>query len=100
MRKIIFLSNGSQVTTKLSREEAVKRFNLLDSLIVLTEGYQYGHGVTICQKAVKAYYKSNDFTGIIRLNNLEKEFLMYILDNDEFGYLDDDDIECLKFYSR
>lgn len=79
-------------------KELVKRLDRLDTLRVLTEGYEDGEGLSICKKSVKAFNNTQNFTGIVRLTFLEKEFLAYILDENE--YLDDEDKECLRFYIR
>ena len=94
MRKITF-SDGFAVVTNLTTDEAVKRLNKLDTLRVLTEGYEEGDGFAICKKAVRAYRK-NPFTGIIRLSVTEKDFLCYILE--ENPYLDEDEKSVLRFY--
>lgn len=77
MRRITF-NDGHQITTNLSNEEVIKRMNRLDWLRVATEGFEDGIGVNICRKALKAYNKTDNFTGTIRLNTLEKDFLDYM----------------------
>lgn len=95
MYRITF-ANGYQITSHLHVDEVVKRRNRLNTLIALTEGYSEGEGVDICKKALKAFNKKDNFTGIIRLSFLEKDFLGYRLEDD---MLTDEDIECLKFYT-
>ena len=87
-------TNGDVVKSNLDSKELMKR---LDVLRVLKEGYEEGEGESICKKAWKAYNKVDNFTGIIRLNDLEKDFIGYMLEN-EFNT--EEDIEVLKFYLR
>jgi len=94
MRRIAF-KDGKVVTTKLSVAETINRLNRLDSLRVLTEGYESGAGLSICNKARKAYNQNNGFTGIIHLTKTEKDFLSYCLDS-EFNTKADND--TLRFY--
>ena len=89
--------NGDVVTSELSTEELVKRMRRLDVLRVLTEQHEEGEGRSICAKAWKAYNKTKGFTGIIRLTTLEKDWLSYKLESD---MLDEEDIECIKFYCK
>lgn len=90
-------TDGHTINSKLSKEEVLKRMNRLDILRVMTEGYEEGEGYNICQKALRAYNKTDPFTGIIRLNILEKDFLSYCLE-DEF--IDDEEREIVNFYIR
>lgn len=96
MRKYTF-KDGTIVTTKLSSLEISKRMDRLDTLRVLTEGFTEGVGRGICEKALRAYNKLNGFTGIIRLTYTEKEFLDYMLED---KFLDDEDREVIKFYTK
>ncbi len=96
MKRYTF-TNGYQITSNLTANEVLERMNRLDWLRVLTEGYEDGEGKSICEKAVKAYNKKDNFTGIIRLTVLEKDFLGYMLEN-EFNT--DKDIEVIRFYIR
>lgn len=89
-------SDGYSITTKLTKSEALKRMERLDWLRVLTEGYEDGEGYSICKKALKAYNKKENFTGIIRLTFSEKDFLGYMLENNN----DDKDIETINYYLR
>lgn len=82
--------------TKLSKEEFEKRYKRLDTLRVMTEGYDEGEGLSICKKALRAENKEI-FTGIIRLTNTEKDFLGYCLESD---FLDEEEKEVIKFYTR
>lgn len=91
-------TNGDVVTSRLPKAELLKRMNRLDTLRVLTEQHDCPEGRSICRKALQAYNKTNDFTGIIRLTFLEKDWLAYMLEDD--NYLDEDDIEAIKFYCR
>lgn len=96
MKKYTF-KDGTVVTTKLSVKEMVKRMDRLDTLRILTEGFTDGVGRKICEKSLKAYNKLNGFTGIIRLTQIEKEFLDYMLED---KFLDDEDREVIKFYTK
>ena len=95
MKKYTF-STGEVVTTKLDKDEMLKRMDRLDWLRVLTECYDEGLGLSIFEKATRAYYKFDNFTGIIRLTFLEKDFLGYMLE----GMLTDEEKEVIKFYTR
>lgn len=87
--------DGFSITSKLPVDEVTKRLNRLDTLRVMTEGFEEGEGRDIYRKALQAYKKTNDFTGIIRLNILEKDFLGYLLEDD---MLTDKERECINFY--
>ena len=89
--------DGHTITSKLSPEEVMKRMQRLDWLRVLTEGYEEGEGASICRKALQAYNKTDNFTGIIKLNATEKDFLGYMLEG-EFNSEKDND--TIKFYLR
>ena len=95
MKKYTF-NDGTVVTSRLSKEEMLKRMRRLDTLRALTEQHDCPTGRSICRKALAAYDKLNDFTGIIRLTFQEKDWLSYMLESD---FLDDEDIEVIKFYS-
>jgi len=96
MRKYTF-TNGDIVTSELSADELMARMRRLDVLRVMTEGYEYGEGLKIHDKALRAYNKVNNFTGIIRLTALEKDFIGYMR---ERSFLTDEDIEVINFYTR
>lgn len=87
--------NGDVVYTDLASAEMLKRMRRLDILRVLTEGYEEGTGRGICDKALRAYNKTDSFTGIIRLTASEKDFLGYMLDND---MLNDEDRAVINYY--
>lgn len=91
-------SNGEVVTSRLPKDELIKRMKRLDTLRVLTEQHECAEGRSICRKALQAYNKLDDFTGIIRLTFLEKDWLAYMLEDDR--YLDDDDREAIRFYCK
>lgn len=95
MKKYEF-NDGHVYTSKLGKDELLKRMNRLDILRVLTEGYEYGTGREICKKAIRAYNKEENFTGIIRLNLIEKDFLSYCLESD----MTEKEIETIKFYLK
>lgn len=94
MKRYTF-SDGHTITSKLDSKEVLKRMDRLDWLRVLTEGYEEGEGKSICDKARKAYDKTDNFTGIIRLSLLEKDFLGYML---ESTMNTPKDIEVLQYY--
>lgn len=97
MKRYTF-KDGTVVTSKLSANEMIKRMNRLDTLRVLTEGFTEDVGMGICKKALRAYNKLSGFTGIIRLTQIEKEFLDYMLL--ENNCLDDVDRETIKYYTK
>ncbi|MFG6344640.1 MAG: hypothetical protein K1W35_12940 [Lachnospiraceae bacterium] len=88
-------TDGHEITTNLSIDEALKRMNRLDTLRVLTEQYDCEEGISITKKALRAYDKKDNFTGIIHLTFLEKDWLSYMLESD---FNDDEDIKTIKFY--
>lgn len=90
-------NNGDVVTSALTKDEMLKRMKRLDTLRVLTEGFEEGPGATISAKAWRAYNKLNGFTGIIRLTFTEKDFLSYLLEGE---FLSEKDIECINWYIR
>lgn len=96
MKRYTF-KDGTVVTTKLNAKEMVKRMDRLNLLRVITEGFTEGVGRGICEKALRAYNKLNGFTGIIKLTYTEKEFLDYMLED---KFLDDEDREVIKFYTK
>lgn len=53
-------------------------------------------GTTFSKKALRVENKNENFTGIIRLSHIEKEFLSYMLDAAD----DPKDIETLNYYIR
>lgn len=82
---------------RITAAEAQKRYNRLDALRVMTEGFEEGEGHSIAAKASRAENQpDSNFTGIIRLTLDEKDFLGYILSDNE--YLSDYEKEVLKFY--
>lgn len=95
MRKLRF-TDGHEIITNLEPKEVLVRMNRLDNLRVLTEGFETGEGKAICKKALRAYDKK-EFTGIIRLTFLEKDFLGYMLEN---TCNTEEDIETINYYLR
>lgn len=89
-------TDGHVITSKLESKELQKRMDRLDWLRVLTEGYTEGEGYSICQKALRAYNKTENFTGIIRLTVSEKDFLYYIF----YATHDEKDIDVLRHYIK
>ena len=96
MKKYTF-TNGDIITSELSADEIMIRMRRLDLLRVMTEGYDAGEGLKIHDKALRAYNKLNNFTGIIRLTVLEKDFMSYMR---ERSFLTDEEIELINFYTR
>ena len=96
MRRLTF-SDGHQITTMLSTDEVLKRMSMLDWLRVATEGYEDGIGVNIYKKALRAYDKTDNFTGVIRLNTLERDFLDYMYNE---GMLHPKEKEAIKYFLR
>lgn len=96
MKKYTF-KNGDVVTSELDSKELLIRMRRLDTLRVMTEGYESGEGFNICQKALRAYNKTKGFTGIIRLTSTEKDFLGYLYENTNN---DEEEIEVLDFYTK
>ena len=88
-------ADGHKITSKLNAQEVIKRMRRLDVLRVLTEQHECKEGQNICAKALNAYNKQDNFTGIIRLTTTEKDWLAYML---ECGFLNTEDIECIRFY--
>lgn len=96
MKKYTF-SNGDVITSELNADELTKRMRRLDLLRVMTEGYESGEGLNIYNKAIRAYNKVNNFTGIIRLTLLEKDFIGYMR---ERSFLTDEEKDLINFYTR
>ena len=96
MKKYTF-SNGDVVRSDLNADELIKRMKRVDLLRVMTEGYEYGEGLSIYNKALRAYNKVDNFTGIIRLTILEKDFIGYMR---ERSFLTDEEIEVINFYTK
>ena len=90
-------SNGEVVTTYLSADECLRRMNRLGTLMTLVEQSENDVGQSIYRKALQAYNKLENFTGIIRLSFREKDWLSYMLESD---MLSDKDIDAIKFYTR
>lgn len=95
MKKYTF-KDGTVMTSRLDQAELLKRINRLDTLRVLTEPHDCPEGRSICRKALNAYDKLTDFTGIVRLTSKEKDWLGYMLEN---KFLSNRDIDCIKFYT-
>lgn len=91
-------SDGHKITTNLPIDVVLDRMRRLDILRVLMEGYDEGEGYKIYKKALAAYDKTDNFTGIIRLSPLEKDFLGYKLEEDH--YLTPRDIQVLNYYLK
>lgn len=89
--------NGDVISSRLEKEEMLKRMNRLDTLRVLVEQCDCEEGISITKKALRAYNKVEDFTGIIRLTPLEKDWLSYMLESD---FNTPEEIETIKFYCK
>mgnify|MGYP007121874924 CR=1 FL=1 len=96
MKKYTF-ANGDVMTSELSADELMKRLRRLDTLRVMTEQHECKEGRNICKKALNAYNKMNGFTGIIKLTFLEKDWLVYMLEN---GCITDEEIKVIEFYTK
>ncbi len=96
MYKYIF-GNGDAITSRLEKEEVLKRMNRLDTLRVLVEQCDCEEGISITKKALRAYNKVENFTGIIRLTPIEKNWLIYMLESD---FNTPEEIEAIKFYCK
>lgn len=90
-------TDGHTISSKLTKEEVLKKMKRLDVLRVLTEGYEEGEGYCICQKALRAYNKTDPFTGIIRLTFLEKDFLGYCLESE---CITEEEREVVNFFTK
>ena len=88
-------NNGDVVTSNLPKDELIKRMDRLGTLIALTEQHESPIGRSICKKAVQALHKSLNFTGVIRLTSLEKEWLSYMLESD---MISDKSRQVINFY--
>lgn len=85
------------IVTKLDIFEAKKRLDRLNTLIVLVEGYDDGEGKSIYDKALRAYEKYDNFTGVIRLSNSEKDWLSYLLECD---MISEKERKVIKYYTN
>ena len=90
-------SNGDVMTSYLPKDEVLKRLRRLDILISMTEGHYAGRGLAIYKKAVAASNKLDNFTGIIRLNFSEKDWLGYKLEDES---LSDERRKCIEWYIK
>lgn len=90
-------SNGDVLLSKLPKEEVAKRCKRLDTLRVLVEQHECSEGKSIYKKAFRAFNKVNGFTGIIRLTFTEKDWLSYMLENENNT---SEDIEVINFYCK
>lgn len=88
--------DGHKCTSKLNASEVINRMNRLSWLIVLTEPYEDGEGKSICEKALRAYNKKDNFTGIIKLTASEREFLNYKLEDND----NKKDIDTINHYLK
>lgn len=91
----VTFKNGETFTTNLKKDELLKRMNRLDWLRVATEQLQDNPVYrNIYKKAEAAYNKHEDFTGIVRLTQYEKENLAYL----PREYMSDEELNAIKFY--
>lgn len=91
------IKSGHIITSKLPLNEIEKRSRRLDLLRVMVEEHECKEGRSIYEKALRAYNKTNNFTGIIKLTFNEKEWLSYMLENE---FLSDEDRDVIKFYIK
>lgn len=89
--------NGEIITSRLKKEEMLKRMKRLDTLRVLVEQRDCKEGISITKKVLRAYNKVENFTGIIRLTPIEKNWLIYTLESD---FNTPEEIEAIKFYCK
>ena len=91
-------NDGHQITSMLPMQEVNKRMTRLSQLIMLLEGFDEGSVFNdIYKKALRAYDKTDNFTGTIHLTFTEKDNLGYLLDNE---HNTPEDIAVLKYYLR
>ena len=91
-------NDGHQITSMLPVNEVNKRMKRLSHLIVLLEDFDEGSVFNdIYKKAVRAYNKTDNFTGMIRLTFTEKDNLGYLLDS---KYNTPEDVAVLKYYLK
>ena len=91
----VTFKSGEVYTTDLDAKEMIKRMNRLDWLMVATEGYERDAiYYNIYKKAEKAYNKYENFTGVVRLTDYEKDSLCYL--NPEF--MKPEEREAIKFF--
>lgn len=65
-------------------------------MVALIEQHTCKEAENILDKALRALYKTDNFTGIIRLSFSEKDWLGYLLECD---FLDKNDINVIMFYT-
>lgn len=90
-------TNGEVMTSKLSASIIIQRLKRLDILRVMTEQHGCKEGISICNKAVRAYNKMEGFTGIIRLTAIEKDWLTYMLEN---SCITNEERKVVAFYTQ
>lgn len=94
------LNNGEIITSRLDIKELGKRLDRLNWLMTLTEAYEEGTGKDIYKKVSKAYYKTDNFTGIVKFNINELDFLSWFLDENNKAMAHPKEIEAIKYYVR
>jgi hypothetical protein len=91
-------NDGHQITSMLPANEVNKRMKRLAHLIMLLEGFDEGSVFNgIYKKAVRAYDKTDNFTGTIHLTFTEKDNLGYLVDRE---INTPEDTAVLKYYLR
>ena len=91
-------NDGHEITSMLSTNEVNKRMDRLSHLIMLLEGFDEGSVFNdIYKKALRAYNKTDNFTGTIRLTFTEKDNLGYLLGR---AVNTPEDEAVLKYYLR
>ena len=90
-------SDGFEVITKLSKEEFIKRYNRLDCIRVIYEGFEPGSvGYSIYKKVLRAQNKLDNFTGIVKFTSSELDDMSFTLEENEF--ISDDCRDALRYY--
>lgn len=91
-------NDGHQITSELPASEVNKRMARLSHLIMLLEGFDEGCVFNnIYKKALRAYNKTDNFTGTIHLTFNEKDNLGYLLGR-QMNTPEDEAV--LKYYLR
>lgn len=83
------------ITSYLPWNDVQKKLKKLDAMVSLLEGYG-GEYEKLYNRFSKAYNTKDNFTGIVRLNDREKELLGYLWESD---MLSKSDQEVLEFYT-
>lgn len=79
---------------KVSDQVIRKRYRRLLTLKRMLQDFHERYAMSICRKCTEVMNKY-PFTGILRLNSDEKEFLSHLSEHDN---LTDDQIDVIRFY--